>query len=282
MNALKTALLLGLMSSMLVVGGGAIAGRRGVWIGLAFAVAMNFFSYFFSEKMALAAHRAQPLTAETAPELHARLHPMTAALCARMGIPVPKLWLLPDPSPNAFATGRNPQNASVAVTEGLLQLMDDREVEGVIAHELSHVKHRDILTSSIAATIGGAITAIAQFGMFFGGSGDDDDRPSPVVSLLMLFLGPLAAGMIQMAVSRTREYSADAGAAAACGSPDGLASALAKLEGWSKRIPLRADPSSAHMFIIQPFSGASVSRLFSTHPSTGERIARLEALRTAS
>lgn len=283
MNGLKTALLLGLLSSVLVLGGGAIAGRQGIWLGLAFAVAMNFFSYFFSEKIALTAHGAQPLTPETAPGLYQRLYGMTSEISGRMGIPTPKLWLLPEASPNAFATGRNPENASVAVTEGLLNLMDDEEVQGVIAHELAHVKNRDILISSIAATIGGAITAIAQFGLFFGGSRDDDDEVgSPAVALLMLFVGPIAAGLIQMAVSRTREFAADESAARAIGSPYGLANALRKLEGWSKRIPLHTNAASAHMFIIKPFTGESFARLFSTHPSTEERIERLESLAVSS
>jgi heat shock protein HtpX len=276
-NGLKTALLLGLLSSIVVVGGAAAAGRRGVWIGLAIAVAMNFFSYFFSEKMALSAHNAQPLTAETNPRLYAQIHPMVQRLCQRMGIPEPKLWTLPDPSPNAFATGRDPNHASVAFTEGLLELMDRDEVEGVLAHELAHIKHRDILISSIAATVGAAITAIAHIGYFFGGSGsDDEDRGNPMVSMLLLFLGPMAAGIIQMAISRTREFSADRGAADACGTPNGLISGLAKLEGYSKRIPMDVNPAQSHMFIIKPFSGASLANLFSTHPATGDRI---EALR---
>jgi len=277
-NGLKTALLLGLLSSIVVVGGGAAAGRRGVWIGLALAMAMNFFSYFFSEKMALSAHNAQPLTAETNPRLHAQIQPMVQRLCQRMRIPEPKLWTLPDPSPNAFATGRNPEHASVAFTEGLLELMDRDEVEGVLAHELAHIKHRDILISSIAATVGAAITSIAYVGYFLGGSSnsDDDDRGSPLGSMLLLFLGPMAAGVIQMAISRTREFAADRGAADACGSPNGLISGLGKLEHYSKRIPMDVNPAQSHMFIIKPFSSASLANLFSTHPETGDRI---EALR---
>ncbi len=277
MNGLKTALLLGLLSSIVVVGGGAAAGSRGVWIGLAFAVAMNFFAYFFSEKMALAANNAQPLTPETNPQLYAQIHPMVQRLCQKMGIPEPKLWTLPDPSPNAFATGRNPEHSSVAFTEGLLDLMTRDEVEGVLAHELAHIKHRDILISSVAATIGAAITAIAHFGYFFGGGrhGDDDDGGSPIAAMLLLFLGPIAAGIIQMAISRQREFAADRGAADACGTPNGLIQGLSKLESWSKRIPMDVNPSQAHMFIIKPFSGASLANLFSTHPKTEDRIAAL-------
>lgn len=277
MNGLKTALLLGLLSSIVIVGGRAAAGTRGVYMGLGLAVVMNFFAYFFSEKMALMAHNAQPLTPETNPGLYAQIHPMVQRLCQRMGIPEPKLWTLPDPSPNAFATGRNPDHASVAFTEGLLDIMSREEVEGVLAHELAHIKHRDILISSIAATAGAAITSIAQMAFFFGGGrhSDDDEGGSPIGAIATLILGPIAAGLIQMAISRTREYAADRGAAEACGTPNGLISALGKLEGWSKRIPMDVNPAQAHMFIIQPFSGASLASLFSTHPSTQDRIARL-------
>ena len=283
MNGLKTALLLGLLSSIVVVGGQAAAGRRGVWIGLALAVVMNFFAYFFSEKMALSAHNAQPLTAETNPRLYAEIRPMVQRLCQRMGIPEPKLWTLPDPSPNAFATGRNPEHASVAFTEGLLELMDRDEVEGVLAHELAHIKHRDILISSVAATIGAAITAIAHVGYFMGGSHrDDDEGGSPIAAMLLLFLGPMAAGVIQMAISRQREFAADRGSADACGTPNGLIKGLGKLEGWSKRIPMNVNPSQAHMFIIKPFSGASLANLFSTHPKTEDRIEALRNWRPAT
>jgi heat shock protein HtpX len=276
MNGLKTALLLGLLSSIVVVGGRAVAGPRGVWIGLGLAIVMNAFTYFLSEKVALMSNGAQPLTPETNPRLYAQIHPMVQRLCHRMGIPEPRLWTLPDPSPNAFATGRNPEHSSVAFTEGLLELMTPEEVEGVLAHELSHIKHRDILISSIAATVGAAITSIAQIGYFFGGShSDDDEGGSPLGALAMLILGPLAAGIIQMAISRTREFAADAGAAKACGTPTGLISGLRKLEAWSKRIPMDVNPATSHMFIIKPFSGSSLANLFSTHPSTEDRIAKL-------
>jgi heat shock protein HtpX len=276
MNGLKTALLLGLLSSIVVVGGRAVAGPKGVWLGLGLAIAMNAFAYFFSEKMALMSNGAQPLTPETNPRLYAQIHPMVQRLCHRMGIPEPKLWTLPDPSPNAFATGRNPEHSSVAFTEGLLDLMTPEEVEGVLAHELSHIKHRDILISSIAATVAAAITSIAQIGYFFGGSrSDDEEGGSPLGALAMLILGPLAAGIIQMAISRTREFAADAGAAKACGTPNGLISGLRKLEGWSKRIPMDVNPATSHMFIIKPFSGSSLANLFSTHPATEDRIAKL-------
>lgn len=277
MNSLKTVLLLGLMSGLLLAGGEALGGRQGLVIGLGMAVAMNFFSYFFSDKMALSMYQAQPVTSEENPQIWNRIAPMTENLCRKMQIPMPKLWVLPEQSPNAFATGRNPEHASVAVSAGLLQLMNDREVEGVIAHELGHVLHRDILISSIAATIGAAITSMARFAMFFGGRRDEEDS-SPWGGILMMILAPIAAILIQMAISRTREYSADAAAAKYTGSPNGLINALEKLEGWSKRVPMDASPATAHMFIIQPLSGAALGRLFSTHPATEDRIAALRRL----
>ena len=281
MNGLKTALLLGLLSSILLVGGQAIAGRQGLYIGLFMAIAMNFASYFFSEKIALATYRAQPVTPDENPQIYGRVYPIVAGLAQRMSIPMPKLWVIPDESPNAFATGRNPSHASVAFTAGILRLMDDRELEGVIAHELGHVLHRDILISSVAATLAAALTYLAHFGMFFGGGrrSDDDEGGSPYAALLMMIIGPIAAMLIQMAISRTREFSADGAAAQYTGSPNGLINALQKLETWSKRIPMDASPATAHMFIIKPFTGRSMMRLFSTHPSTEERIARLAALR---
>ncbi len=277
MNGLKTTLLLALMSGMFLVGGQLVGGRRGMVFGLFIAIGMNFFSYFYSEKLALSMYSAQPLSPSSNREAFARVSPMVIALCDKMLLPMPKLWLIPDPSPNAFATGRNPQHSSVCVTEGLLEIMDDKELEGVIAHELGHVKNRDILTSSIAATIASAITMLAQTALFFGGRGSDDEDRSPMTALLMLLLAPIAAGLIQMAISRTREYSADASAAKYTGSPKGLILALGKLENWSKRIPMDASPATAHMFIIKPFSAGGISRLFSTHPSTEDRIAHLQA-----
>ncbi len=279
MNGLKTALLLGLLSGVLLVGGQLVGGTNGLLIGLVIAVGMNFFSYFYAEKVALAMYRARPVTPEENPQLYARLHPMVQGLTQRMGIPAPKLWVIEGPTPNAFATGRNPEHSSVAVTEGLLTMMNDRELEGVIAHELGHVKHRDILISSIAATLGAAITYLAYFGMFFGGRSDDDDDGGGIGALLMIFLAPMAAGLIQMAVSRTREFSADAAAAKYTGSPDGLISALAKLETGNQRYPMQANQATAHMFIVHPFSGGGMAKLFSTHPPTEERIAALERLR---
>jgi heat shock protein HtpX len=198
-----------------------------------------------------------------------------------MGLPMPKLWLIPDPSPNAFATGRNPEHASVAFTDGILNLMNDRELEAVIGHELGHVLNRDILISSIAATLAAAITLVARMAFFFGGSRDRDDRGSAAGGLVMLIVAPIAAMMIQMAISRTREYGADAAAAKYTGTPDGMISALKKLETGVQRVPMDADPSTAHMFILNPFSGGGLMRMFSTHPATEQRIAKSEALRYA-
>ena len=279
MNGLKTVLLLGLMSSMLLFGGRAIAGEQGLYIGVALAIAMNFFSYFFSEKLALKMSGAQRVSPSEHPDVYRRLAPMTEQLTQRMGIPMPKLWVTPEDSPNAFATGRNPSHSSVAVTVGLLRLMNDEELEGVVAHELGHIKNRDILTASIAATIASAISFLAQMAFFFGGRrGDDEDAPNPLASILMFLLAPIAAMIIQMAISRTREFSADATAAKYTGSPRGLINGLRKLEGFSHRIPMQANPSTAHMWIIKPLAGGTMMRLFSTHPATEARIAALERL----
>ncbi|MCX6625465.1 MAG: zinc metalloprotease HtpX [Acidobacteria bacterium] len=280
MNGVKTALLLGLMGGILLVGGQAFGGRQGLYLGLLFAVGMNFISYFFSDKIALSMYSAQPLTDTDNPALYRKIAPLVQNLTQKMGIPMPKLWVIPEDSPNAFATGRNPSHASVAVTEGITRLMDDRELEGVLAHELGHVLHRDILISSIAGTLAAAITMLARMAFFFGGARSRDDREGGAMGgLFMLIVAPIAAMLIQMAVSRTREYSADAAAAKYTGTPYGLISALGKLENWSKRIPMEANPATAHMFIIKPFTGGTLMRLFSTHPSTEDRIARLQALR---
>ncbi len=281
MNALKTVVLLGALSGLLIVGGGYLGGERGMTMGLVLALGMNFFSYFFSEKMALMSSGAIRVSESENPEIYSRIAPITRRLCDRMGLPMPKLWVIPEQAPNAFATGRNPSHSSVAVTAGILKLLNDDELTGVIAHELGHVKNRDILIGSIAATIASAITYMAQMAFFFGGrNSDDDDAPNPLVGLLMLILAPMAAMLIQMAISRTREFSADATAARAVGTGHGLANALRKLEMWSRRIPLDANPSMSHMYIVKPLApGQTLARLFSTHPASEERIARLEALR---
>ena len=280
MNGLKTVLLLGLLSGLLLAGGQAVAGRQGLYIGMALAVGMNFFSYFFSDKLALSMYSAQPVSESENRDVWRRVGPLVNSLCQRMNLPMPRLWLIAEDSPNAFATGRNPAHASVALTGGLLEILDDRELEGVIAHELGHVKNRDILISSVAATIAAAITMLARMAFFFGGRRDDEEEGGGMLGMLfMMILAPIAAMLIQMAISRTREYSADATAAASAGTPFGLISALEKLEGWSRRIPMDASPATAHMFIVKPFSGQAMMRLFSTHPSTEARVARLQALR---
>lgn len=281
MNALKTALLLGLLSGLLLVGGEALGGRNGLYIGLVIAAVMNFGSYFFSDKIALATYSAQPVSEQENPEIYHRVAPIVRNLTQRMGLPMPKLYIIGDDSPNAFATGRNPNHASVAFTAGILRLMNDNEIEGVVAHELGHVLHRDILISSVAATLAAAITFLSRMAFWFGGARDDDDRGggNAIASIAMMILAPLAAMLIQMAISRSREYDADAASAKYVGSPYPLINGLQKLDTWSKRIPMDATPSTAHMFIIKPFTGQSMMRLFSTHPSTEDRIARLQSMR---
>ena len=276
-NVFKTAFLLTAMTLLLMLAGRAFGGERGMLMALIFAAIMNFVSYFFSDKIALAMYRAQPITREDLP----RVYNIVERLAQKVGLPTPKVYLIPNDSPNAFATGRNPNHASVAVTQGILGLLTDDELEGVIAHELGHVRNRDILISSIAATLAGAITflaSIARWGMIFGGfGGDRDDRRGGAIgALLMMFLAPFAAMLIQLAVSRSREYGADETGAHWTGNPYALASALAKIENYSRRLPLVASPSTAHLFIIQPFlGGMSFGNLFSTHPPTAKRIERL-------
>jgi heat shock protein HtpX len=282
MNSVKTALLLGLLSGLMLAGGAMIGGSNGLMIGLVLAVGTNFFSYFFSERLTLMTYSAEPITPQDHPDVYARVCPLVQNLTQRMGLPMPRLWLIPTPSPNAFATGRNPRHASVAFTEGVLYLMNDRELEGVVAHELGHVLHRDILISSVAATLAAALTHLAYMAMWFGGGRrDDEEEGGGLTALLMVILAPLAAGLIQMSISRTRELSADATSVKYTGSPDGLISALRKLEQGSERVPLNATPATAHLFIMKPFTSGWWGSLFSTHPPTEERIARLEAMRMA-
>jgi heat shock protein HtpX len=282
MNALKTTLLLGGLTGLLLFLGEMFGGRGGLTIGLLIAVVTNFVAYFFSDRIALSTYSAQPVTPTENPEVYARVFPLVQSLTQRMGLPMPKLWLLPDESPNAFATGRNPEHASVAFTAGILRLMNNQELEGVVAHELGHVKNRDILTSSIAATVAAAITWLARMAFWFGGSSRDDEDRNPWAGLLMMILAPIAALVIQMAISRTREYAADETSAKVTHNPNELISALGKLETWSQRIPLAdATPSTAHLFIIKPFSGRGLMNLFSTHPATEDRIRRLEQMKYA-
>jgi heat shock protein HtpX len=274
-NNLKTVLLLGSLTGI-VLFIGSFWGQNGLTIALVMSILMNFGSYFFSDKIALRMYGAQPVTREQAP----RLYGIVEYLCARSDIPVPKLYVIPSDSPNAFATGRNPEHASVAVTQGAMRLLDESELQGVLAHEISHVKNRDILISSVAATLAGVImwvASMARFAAIFGGGRDDREGEGGGLLgwLAMIIVAPIAAMIIQMWISRTREYQADASGAQVVGSPHGLASALQKLEAYSKRLPMEASPSTAHMFIVHPFSGASLMSLFSTHPPTQKRIARL-------
>jgi len=275
-NTFKTAFLLTALTLLLMMIGRAFGGQNGMAMALVFAVVMNFVAYFYSDKIALATYRAQPVTREQLP----RVYGVVERLTQKIGLPMPKIFVIPTDSPNAFATGRNPQHASVAVTHGILNLLSDEELEGVLAHELGHVNNRDILISSIAATIAGAITLLANMGkwaMIFGGFGgrDNRDRGGGLGALFMLIVAPIAALLIQLAVSRSREYQADASGAHYTGNPYALASALRKLDQYSRRIPLMASPSTAHLFIIQPLLGVSLGGLFSTHPPIAKRIERL-------
>jgi heat shock protein HtpX len=270
-NTFKTAFLLTALTLLLMFAGQAFAGQNGMLMALIVAAVLNFVSYFFSDKIALAMYRAQPVTRDQLP----RAYNIVERLAQKVGLPMPKIYVIPADSPNAFATGRNPQHASVAVTQGILNLLTDEELEGVLAHELGHVRNRDILISSIAATIAGAITFVSRFGFFFGtGNRDERNQGGGVGALLMLILAPIAAMLIQLAVSRSREYQADETGAHLTGNPYALASALAKLDAYSKRLPMQATPSTAHLFIIQPFLGGFGS-LFMTHPPIAKRIERL-------
>jgi heat shock protein HtpX len=272
-NTFKTAFLLTALTLLLMFFGRYFGGENGMILALAFAAVMNFVSYFFSDKIALAMYRAQPVTREELP----RAYEIVERLTQKIGLPMPKIYVLPTESPNAFATGRNPKHASVAVTHGILGLLNDEELEGVLAHELGHVGNRDILISSVAATIAGAITMLAhmgRFAMFFGGGGRDR-RGGGLTGLFMLIVAPIAASLIQLAVSRSREYQADATGAHYTGNPYALASALQKLDAYSRRVPMQATPSTAHLFIIQPLLGMNVGNLFSTHPPIAKRIERL-------
>ena len=279
MSVLKTAFLLTALTMLLVFGGQALGGRQGMTIALIMAVAMNGIAYFFSDKIALVSSGARPATREQAP----RLYSSVERLAARGNVPMPKIYIIPQAAPNAFATGRNPRHAAVAATEGLLQVMNDDELDGVIAHELGHVRNYDILTASIAATVAGAITWIAhmaQWAMIFGGRGRDDDRGGGgITALAMLILAPIAAMVIQLAISRQREYAADASAARLVGHPYGLVSALEKLGAYNKRIPMDVNPATSSLFIVAPLSAGQVfSSLFSTHPPLEKRIAALRQM----
>lgn len=273
MNTFKSTLLLTALTLLLVFIGDRLGGRNGMALALILSVALNFSSYFFSDKIALSIYGAQPVTHDQLP----RVYSVVERLTAKQGLPMPKIYVIPNESPNAFATGRNPQHASVAVTQGILRLLDDEELEGVLAHELGHVKNRDILTSSIAATVAGAITMLARmeyFAALFGGRSSRDRGAAG--GIFMLILAPIAASLIQLAISRSREYEADATGAHATGNPYALARALQKLDDYSRRIPMQASPSSAHLFIVAPLlGGGGFGNLFSTHPPIKSRIERL-------
>jgi heat shock protein HtpX len=277
MNTLKSTFLLTALTLLLMFVGLHFGGENGMILAFVIAAAMNFFTYFYSDKLALAMYRAQPVPREQLPRAYEVVERMTG----RLGLPMPKIYVIPTESPNAFATGRNPKHASVAVTHGILQLLNDDELEGVLAHELGHVKNRDILTSSIAATLAGAITLIARMAWFaeifgFGGGGGRDRRGGGLSAIFMIILAPIAAMLIQLAVSRSREYEADATGAHITGNPYALASALEKLDAYSKRLPMPGSPTTAHLFIVQPLlSRGDFANMFSTHPPIAKRIERL-------
>jgi len=275
MNQFKTLILLTGLAALLVVLGGAIGGQKGATIAFFIALVMNFGSYWFSDKIVLSMYHAQEVTEQEAPDLFN----LVRQLANNAGLPMPRVYIIPDDSPNAFATGRNPDHAVVAVTEGILRLLSWEELAGVIGHELGHVKNRDILIQSVAATIGTAITYLAHFGMFFRGSSDEDEGPSFVTMLLMAILAPIAAMIIQMAISRSREYLADQSGAEFCGNPLWLAGALNRLQSGVAANPMHAgDQATAHMSIVNPFTGSFLSNLFSTHPPIEERVARLQEM----
>ncbi len=276
-NQIKTTILLAAMTAFIMLIGHLVGGRGGMMIALVIAAGMNFFSYWYSDKIVLRMYRAQETTPQQAPEIHQ----MVSALTQRAGLPMPKICVIPEEAPNAFATGRNPDHAVVAVTDGLIRTMNREEIMGVLAHELAHVKNRDILIGSIAATMAGAImmvASMARWAAIFGGGGDDEDDGLGAVGLIVMsIIAPVAAMIIQMAISRSREYLADATGASIMGGPEGLARALEKLGAYSRRLPMDANPSTAHMFIVNPLSGKSLMNLFSTHPPLEERIARLRS-----
>jgi heat shock protein HtpX len=279
-NMVKTTVFLALLTGLFIAVGGLLGGRSGMMMAFVFALIMNFVSYWFSDKIVLKMYGAQPIGEAEAPAVHR----IVRNLATRAGIPMPKLYLIPSEAPNAFATGRNPQHAAVAVTHGIMRIMDETELEGVLAHELSHVLNRDILISTVAATVAGAISMLAnmaQWGLMFGGARHDDEGrgTNPIALILTVILAPLAAMLIQMAVSRSREYQADASGAQLTRNPSGLASALTKLGQASRMVPMDANPATAHLFIVNPLSGRAMMNLFATHPPLEERIARLRAMR---
>jgi len=277
MNNIKTLFLLVTMTLILIWAGAAMGGKQGMTIALIFALGMNFFAYWFSDKIVLKMYRAKEVTEAEAPELYGTVR----RLAQKAEIPMPRVYIIDQEQPNAFATGRNPQHAAVAVTTGIMRILSQEELQGVIGHELAHVKHRDILISTIAATIAGAISFLAQmaqWAMIFGHRGDDDEGGSPIAAFVMMIVGPIAAMIVQMAISRSREYVADEGGARIAGNPRYLSGALRKLHRASQKIPMDANPATSHMFIVNPLSGGGILKLFSTHPPIEERISRLESM----
>ena len=280
-NALKTGVLLVVLTVLFVAIGNYVGGRGGMVMAFAFAVLMNAGAYWFSDKIVLKMYRAQEVSEAEAPELHAMVHRLTTAA----SVPMPKVYILPSDSPNAFATGRNPEHAAVAVTRGIMKILAPDELEGVLAHEMAHVKNRDILIGTVAATLAGAIMMLARFAQFaaiFGGGRDRDEGGGALGLLAMAIIAPIGAMLVQMAVSRSREYQADATGARFCGRPDSLARALEKISGTSRRIPLESTPATAHMFIMSPLSGRGMASLFSTHPPMEKRVERLRAMRVGA
>ncbi len=275
MNRIKTVVLLAALTALVLFIGQAIGGQTGLVMAIVLAGAMNFVSYWWSDKIVLRMYHAQEVTDAEAPELYG----IVRQLAQRANIPMPRVYIIPEETPNAFATGRNPQHAAVAATAGLMRMLDRRELAGVIGHELSHVMNRDTLIMTVAAALAGALGYLAQFAFFFGGRSDDEDSPNPIVAIAGLLIAMIAAPLIQMAISRSREYIADESGARLTDDPLALASALRKIEGWSKQIPMHSgNPETAHLFIVNPFSGGGIASLFSTHPSTQDRVARLEAM----
>ena len=276
-NWLKTSILMAGIVALFGVVGGALGGQQGMLVALVFGGAANLWAYWFSDKAVLKMYNARPADEHSAP----RLYNLVKDLAGRAGLPMPKVYIIDEAQPNAFATGRDPEHAAVCVTTGIMQLLTERELRGVMGHELAHVKHRDILISTISATVAGAISALAQFAIFFGGRHGGGERANPLAGILMMFLAPMAATLIQMAISRTREFGADAGGAKFCGDPDALADALKKIEACARGVAFETaeeHPATAQMMIVNPLSGGGLRNLFSTHPPIGERIARLRAM----